>query len=244
MPTLLYQVISIVFNLIIVIFVAFYIISVRNREKEVNKKENKIDSDYQQYVASGMTRERQILENAVNQSSQIMQIATHQANQILAGTQYLSQTTKATLDNALNRMVVDVQNAGSSSKISLDNALQKIVVDVHKEAFDTGREFANSYNSSLKQLTSASLTGFQNVTSELELDLQKQIKDFRQTLLTNLEKEIDQYKEAKMRRIDQASIGIVQRVAQDVLNKSLTIEDHENLVVRALERAQKEGVFD
>lgn len=244
MPTLLFQVITIVFNLVIVVFVVFYILNLRSKEKDLTHRENKLETDFRAVVGSGMEREKQILENAVNQSSQIMSIATHQANQILAGTQYLSQTSKASLETALQRMVVDVENAGSNSKITLDQALQKIITDVHREAFDTGKDVSASYQSSLKQLTTNSLSGFANVTNELELELQKQIKDFRQSLLTNMEKEVEEYKSAKVRRIDQASVVLVQRIAQEVLNKSLTVEDHENLVVRSLEKAKKEGIFD
>ncbi len=244
MPTLLYQVITIVFDLAVIIFVAVYVIGVRKKESEFEKKEGKIETDYQQIVENSRSQERQIIENAMNQSNQMMSVATHQANQILAGTQYISQTTKATLDTALSKMITDVQGTSSTSKISLEQALQKIVVDVHREAFDTGREFTTHYSTTLKQLTTVSLAGFQNVASELELELQKQIKDFRQNLLANLEKEVEVYKQQKMRRIDQASTHIVAQVAQEVLNKSLTLDDHENLVVRSLERAKKEGVFD
>ncbi len=244
MPNLLFQVISVVFDLVIVVFVVFYLLGVRNKEKNIDKRENKLETDYSEIVGNGMARERQILDNAVNQSNQIMQIATHQANQVLAGAQYISQTSKASLDNALERMVVDVGNVSSSSKMALDQALQKIVVDVHKEAYDTGNAFTASYQASLKQITTLSLSGFQNVTSELELALQQQIRDFRQTLLNNLEKEIETYKTAKMHRIEQASNGIVQKVAQEILNKSLSLEDHQNLVIKSLERAKKDGLFD
>lgn len=244
MPTLLFQVISVVFDLIIVVFVVFYLISIRSKEKEIDKREDKVDSDYREVVDNGMAREKQILDNAVNQSNQIMQIATHQANQILAGTQYISQTTKATLDTAMQRMVVDVSTVSSNSKMTLDQALQKIVIDVHSEAFNAGNAFTASYQASLKQITTLSLSGFQNVTSELELLLQQQIRDFRQNLLVNLEKEIETYKTAKMHRIEQASNGIVQKVAQEILNKSLSLEDHQNLVIKSLERAKKDGLFD
>ena len=244
MPNLLFQVITIVFNLVIVVFVAFYVLNLRKKEQEVAKKENTIENDYNQVVGNGMARERQILENAVNQSSQIMSVATHQANQILAGTQFISQSTKATLDNALQQVVVDVQNTSSSSKIALEQALQKIVVDAHREAFDTGKDVAGNYQASLKQLVNVSLNGFQTVTNELELDLQKQIKEFRGSLLANLEKEVEEYKTAKIRRIDQASVSLVQRVANEVLNKSLSMEDHQKLVIQSLEKAKKEGVFD
>lgn len=232
------------FDLCVIVFVVFYVLSFRKREKELDKRESKISSDYKQVVGGSQAQERQIIQTAMNESAQMMQVATHQANQILSGAQYLSQTTKATLDTALQRMVVDVQNAGSNSKISLDQALQKIIVNVHKEAFDTGQTVTNSYHSTLKQMVNISLQDFQNVTSNLELELQKQIKEFRTTLLTNLEKEIDEYKAAKVKRIDAVSVGIVQKVAQEVLNKSLTIDDHENLVIRSLDRAKKEGVFD
>ena len=211
---------------------------------EIDKREDKVDSDYREVVDNGMAREKQILDNAVNQSNQIMQIATHQANQILAGTQYISQTTKATLDTAMQRMVVDVSTVSSNSKMTLDQALQKIVIDVHAEAFNAGNAFTASYQASLKQITTLSLSGFQNVTSELELLLQQQIRDFRQNLLVNLEKEIETYKTAKMHRIEQASNGIVQKVAQEILNKSLSLEDHQNLVIKSLERAKKDGLFD
>lgn len=244
MPALLFQVITVVFDLCVIVFVVFYVVSLRKREKELDRRESKVNTDYKQIVGTGQAQENQILQTAMNESSQIMQIATHQANQILSGAQYLSQTTKATLDSALQRMVVDVQNAGSNSKISLDQALQKIIVNVHKEAFDTGQNVTDSYHSSLKQMVTISLTDFQNVTSNLELELQKQIKDFRNTLLANLEKEVEEYKLQKIKRIDQVSVGIVQKVAQEVMNKSLTTEDHEALVIRSLDKAKKEGVFD
>lgn len=244
MPDLLYQVVTVVFNLIIIVFVVFYLLNLRQKEKDLDARAQKYSHDYDQTVNYSLQQQNQIIAGAVNQSNEMMQIATHQANQILAGAQYLSQTTKATLDASLRKMVVDVEGVGQNSKIMLEQALQKVVVDVHKEAFDTGKQVTASYQSSLKQIATNSIAGFQNVTNELELEMQKQIRDFRQTILENIEKEVDEYKAQKIRRIDQASVILVQRVSQEVLNKSLTIEDHENLVIRSLEKAKKEGVFD
>src|SRR6185437_11785443 len=105
MPTLLFQVITLVFDLVIIVFAGVYLLGVRRKEKEIDKREGKIDTDYRQVVGQGMQREQQILDNALNQSSQMMQVATHQANQIIAGTQYISQSAKTTLDTALAKMV-------------------------------------------------------------------------------------------------------------------------------------------
>lgn len=244
MPALLFQVITVVFDLSVIVFVAVYVLGVRRKEREVDRKEGKIEHDYQAVIEQSRTTERQIIDNAVSQSNQMMQVATHQANQILAGTQFITQSTKTTLDAALQKMVVEVQNTGSNSKIALEQNLQKIINDVHKEAFNSGNEAAANYQASLRQITSVSLTGFQNVTNQLEMSLQQQIKEFRTTLLSNLEKEMESYKLSKINRIDQAASIIVQRVAQEVLNKSLSLEDHQNLVIQSLEKAKKEGVFD
>lgn len=244
MPTLLYQVVTLVFNLVIIVFVVFYLLNLRNKEKELDKRANKADHEYEQVIGQSMSQQQQIVQGAYSQSNQIMSIATHQANQILAGAQYLSQTTKATLETSLQKMVVDTQNAGENAKITLDQALQKIITDVHREAFDTGKKVTDDHEEKLKQIATNSISGFQNVTNELEIELQKQIREFRQEVLANIEKEVQEYKEAKMRRVDQASVILVQRVSQEVLNKSLTVNDHENLVIRSLDKAKKEGIFD
>lgn len=244
MPDLLFQVVTVVFNLIIIVFVTFYLLNLRKKEKDLDERARKIEENYDAVANQALQQQNQIVAGAVNQSNQMMQIASHQANQILAGAQYLSQTTKATLDASVRKMVVDVEGASNNSKITLEQTLQQIVTTVHKEAFDTGKEVTDGYHAHLKKITDNSISGFQNVTNELELEMSKQIKEFRGTLLTNLEKEIDDYKQQKIRRIDQASVILVQRVSQEVMNKSLTIEDHEKLVIRSLEKAKKEGVFD
>jgi hypothetical protein len=244
MPALLFQVVTLVFDLSVIVFVTVYVLGVRKKERDVDRKEGKIDHDYQAIIEQGRAQERQIIENAMSQSNQMMQVATHQANQILAGTQFITQSTKTTLDAALQKMVVEVQNVGSNSKIALEQNLQQIINDVHKEAFNSGNEAVSRYQASLQQITSVSLTGFQKVTNQLELSLQQQIKEFRTTLLANLEKEVESYKQSKIHRIDQASSIIVQRVAQEVLNKSLSLEDHQALVIQSLEKAKKEGIFD
>lgn len=244
MPNLLYQAITLVFNALVAIFVVYYLFSLRSKEKDIDRREKKMGDDYRNVVDNGLTQERQILDNAVSQSNQMMQVATHQANQIISGSQYIAQNSKASIDNALQKLVVDVENVSQNSKIALDQALQKIVVDVHREAFDTGKEFSGNFDSALKHIAQTSLAGFQNVASELELDLQKQIREFRQTLLANIEKEVEVYKQNRIRRIDQASTVIVQKVAQDMLNKSLSLDDHEKILIDALEKAKHDGIFD
>ena len=64
------------------------------------------------------------------------------------------------------------------------------------------------------------------------------------TLLSNLQKEIAAYKQQKIKESDKTVNKIIAEVSQKVLNKSIPLEDHQNLIIESLEKSLKEGVFD
>ena len=74
--------------------------------------------------------------------------------------------------------------------------------------------------------------------------LEQQNKEFQDTLLPQIEKEVEYYKKARMQEIDQAVTSIVQKASQEIFNKSISIADHQNVVIQSLEKAKKEGFFD
>lgn len=150
------------------------------------------------------------------------------------------------LDDASSQashIITDAQYINQASKQAVDQALQKMAEEVKKGALDTSNQFMADYQTSLKQLSSQSVADFQTITKSLEADLQKQIKEFRESLLPRLEQELEAYKQHRIQEADQAIGKLVQKISRDVLNKSLTIEDHESIIIDALEKAKKEGIF-
>ena len=197
-------------NVIILVFIGFYFIQLRNKEKEWERKNAKADGEYHQIVDNALSKERKIIEDA-----------TAEANQIISGAQYISQT----------------------SKEALNQALQKLVTDIHQGASTSAQEFLHNYQESLKQLSNQSLGDFKSVTKELETDMQNQIKSFRESLIPQMEKELAAYKENRMKEAEAAINRIIQRVSQEILHKSVSLEDHEKLILESLEKAKKEGIF-
>ena len=98
MPSLPVQVISIIADLAIFSFVVYYFFKLWSREKELEKKENKIDTEYHQIVDTALTKERKIIEDA-----------TTEADQIIAGAKHINQGVKDEINQALQMMVVDIQ---------------------------------------------------------------------------------------------------------------------------------------
>jgi len=163
-----------------------------------------------------------VVDDAIAKERKILEDAAYEANQIIAGTKYLATSTKDAMDLALKKMEGSMQN----------------------EANTTSGEFTKSYAASLQQVAKQSLADFQNVTKTMEEELQKQTREFRDSLLPQLEKDLDDYKKLRLQQADRTVTHIIQEVSQQILNKSLPLEDHQRLLLEALEKAKKEGVFD
>lgn len=229
MPALFIQYMTFLADFAILLFVGYYFLKLNSKERELEKRENKIDSEYHQVVDNALAKERKIMDDA-----------TSEAEHIITGAEYVNK----------------------SSKEVVDQALQKMVDQIHTETVETARNFMNSFSASLGQISQQSqrdfqdvakeleqglqtqVTDFQNSAKELEVDLQKQIKDFHDTLLPGLEKELDDYKKIRMKQADQTIASIVQKASQEILNKTISLDDHQKLIIESLEKAKKEGIFD
>jgi hypothetical protein len=162
-----------------------------------------------------------IVEDAMSKERKILDDATVEAGQIITGANYIRQGSQATIDQAIERVVQELKQ---------DSSL-------------TAKGFMQSYAASLQQVTEQSVTDFQQIVKTLETDLQNQIKDFHSSLLPALEKELAEYKQMRMKQTDDLTVRIVQKASQEILNKSLTMDDHHAIMTASLERAKKEGVF-
>ncbi len=211
LPELLFQTASYVLNLIVVIFIFYYLLKLRSKEKTVEQKENSIDTNYHHIVDEALAKERKIIDDAAAEASQIISQAQH---------------------------------VNTNSKQTIDQAIEKLIHDAQANTSTAAQDFKSSYAASLQQVAHASLTDFQNITKELQTDLQKQMQDFHNTLLPGMQKELEEYKKSRMQQAEQAITRVVQQVSQDVLNKAIPFEDHQKLMIAALDKAKKEGMFD
>lgn len=244
MPALLLQIIAIAVDIVVITLLLYYLSSVRNREKALIEKEKTLESNYQKAMVDAMAKEKQVIDGAMNEANKILEVTTNQATQIIQGAQFMSQNSLAILTQAVQKMISQTQVIGDTTKITLEQALQKIVVDVQKEALDASRTSVNAYSQSLKVVTSQSLSDLQIIAKGLEVDLQKQISDFNQSLLPRLEKEVEEYKEMRLKQAEQMVNKVVQKASQEIFGRIITFNDHQNIMIESLERAKKEGVFD
>lgn len=211
MPLLPVQIISVLADVVIFIFLASYVFKLRAKEKELNEKENKSDNNFHHVVDEALAKERKIIEDAESE-----------ADKIVSGAQYISQ----------------------ESKGLVDGTLQQVATDVKQQVSQTTTYFTSNYQTVLHDIANSSLSELQNATKTLSSDLQKQIADFKASMLPKMEQELEEYRKSRMIQTEQLVSQVVQRASQEILNKTISLEDHQKLMIEALEKARKEGVFD
>ncbi len=163
-----------------------------------------------------------VVDEALSQERKIIDDATTEADQIITGAQYITR----------------------ASKDEVNNAVKSLVDDIQKEGTTIARAFTEQYAFALKQLTGDSLKEFQTIMLELQTDLKKQISAFHEAMLPEIEKKLELYRQTRLKEIDQEVGVIVQKASQEIFNKSISLADHQSLVIESLEKAKKEGIFD
>lgn len=211
MVTLLIQFVVATANILVLIFLVYYLLKLNQKEKELDHRESTLQNVQQKAITDAVTTEKKIIDDA-----------TKEAQDILQSTQY----------------------AAKFSKESLDLALERLMHEVKQELVATAKEHMSQFNTSLKTLDTTSVTDFQQVAKDMEVDLQKQIKEFHEALFPNLKKEMDDYRQAKIQETEQIVIQVVQKVARELLSKTISLDDHHALMLKALEKAKKEGMFE
>jgi vacuolar-type H+-ATPase subunit H len=168
------------------------------------------------------THYHHVVDEALAKERKILDDATREATQIIKNTEYLT----------------------TESKTEVEEALQKMEEQVEKDAGSTSHEFTKTYSTSLQKLANQSLLEYQHITRAMGQDLQEQTKKFKDSMLPQLQKELDDYKKIRLQQAERTITHVIQEVSQEILNKSLSLEDHQGLLIEALEKAKKEGAFD
>jgi len=90
------------------------------------------------------------------------------------------------------------------------------------------RALLKDYQTSLSQSLKKVINNVNNISKDIEKETKLRI-----------EAEIGNYKKTRLEKIDEQIYNLVDEAAQEVLGKSLSLEDQEELVFRAIEKAKK-----
>lgn len=146
-----------------------------------------------------------------------------------------------------------IKNIRTAAKIE-DNI--KSTVEEHIEAIARTHiaKIISRYGKTLEKQSLDSQSSLKATVDKMILDLSAFVKTQEQSFITRNQEQIqvtsaeanrqvEEYKNSKLKLVDEQVKKIVEKTSRDILGKTLSLEDHEQLIKNALEQAKKEGVF-
>lgn len=204
------------------------------------KRTHKLKKEYEDISLHVHEKAEHLIEDARKKALTIIEQANLEASQMLTKTKKFN--TKS--DEALKEQIEFL--ASQQKKILEENS----------------KDLVKGYKESLEELREQNINVFKNISKDIERDAVSEIKDFRQVLeketlvsqkvvggkveeeYKKIQEELVEYKKEKLQEVDKSIFALILSITKVVLGKSLSIEDHEQLVLEALEKAKKENFFN
>jgi hypothetical protein len=169
------------------------------------------------------------------------------------------------IDDANSKALDIIANATLSRDLTLGVIKQEVsrVSSVQIEEFEKATsDFTKLYLQVLQNLKIKNIEVFQNLSKDIEINTMAEIKNFKESMqkLTTLSqqevkekidadyatarKQIEDYEKEKLGKIDSKIYEILETTAKLVLGKAFSLSEHEELIIKSLEKAKKEGIFE
>lgn len=208
-----------VFWVTLLIFEQF---SVRIRKDEAMKRERA----YQDALA--------VLDDAKKQSFSIISSANSRATEILSAADLLGDDAKATLANEVLRIREKQSAFLEETSSSLLEAYRHAIEHEKAENIRTLQDVS----STLKKELVSEIEEFKETLAQETISSQEMVREKVRSEYSEIEEDLKSYKEEQLKKIDAGIYTILAQVSKDVLGKALSLQDHQDLVMKSLEDAK------
>lgn len=183
------------------------------REEAIQKEKNQL------------TDLQKIVEDAKQQSLLVLHQAEETAKQTVAKASEFNHQNQVNLETLVSENL-------QMHKSSYDQALSQISQNIQKTFAGLPAEVQRQLSAEMQKLIAS---------------LESQIKTLQESVNSSLGKvyeeafaDAQKYKNERIKAFEDSLFETLQRVSREVLRKELTIEEHEKLVLKALEKAKSE----
>lgn len=171
-----------------------------------------------------------VLKEAHEKRLKIMQDAVNQAGDIIKNSQLLTGEVK----DKINEDMQEMRKKQFDILTQRQQQLTRFYEDFEKESrnliFDQFKQMVknmeNFTSDGIKELREDIEKERQTVNKQIELKIQEENK--------RAQKAVEEYKIEQIKKIDKRVFDILQALTRDILGRSLTLKDHEELIQKAL----------
>lgn len=224
-PTILGFLTSVFFLTGLFIYALYYILK---RQSELQKREREFEK-----------KAARIVEKAQEQAQEILTDAAKNAEGILTQSKSFNENIETELKNTLDTEMNNYKNL-------LNDKLTSILSNYQNVLTQTGNIYAQSIkeaNVELKQAQQKNADSFKTMLEDQTLTAKFYIQRKVNEELDKAKKEIEEYKEEEKKKIQSSVQNIIITLSENVFDGTLTIEQQEKLIFKALDEAKKKNIL-
>lgn len=225
-PALIGFLTSVFFLTTLFIYGFFYILK---KQWELQKKERALEK-----------KASDIIDSAQKDAVNIVAQGAKNAESLLTQTKSFKENIESDLKNILSTEVNDYRSI-------LNQKLTAILSNYQNVLVQTGNLYAQSIKEAaakLKENQDKNAQSFKTMLEDESLTAKFYIQRKIDDELEKAKKEIDEYKESERKKIDKAIRNVIVSLSEDVFEGSLSLDQQEKLIFKALEEAQKKHVLE
>ncbi len=198
------------------------------------------EHEFQERQKSTFTQYEEIIKKANREAAEIMEKATIAAQFVLTQTKGTNENLEKDYDQVIQKIAEKQIHSLNQDASGLKKGYEDKLLQVEKTIDqNTTQMIHNTANNIDKQL--AIFT--QNLISHSTKSAQA-VDEKTKDMIEQAESEIAEYKKIKLEKIDGAIMQLLQKTYHDILGRSIPPNIHQEMILEALEKAKKEGVFE
>ena len=207
-----------------------FVLLMSNRHQPKNQERKEVPEEIEA---------KHILSNANKEASEIIRVSTLKAREILEGAKTVNQETASSLAEQITAIAEQHKRYLKDASLKYVETYEHMAESAQEEYLSTLHEASQNMAQDAKQ----TLGMFEAFLKDQTVGYKQQMEKKIEILRNNVNEYVNDYKKEKLKRVDKAIDEIIISVAKMVIGRSLSIKEHNELVLRALDEAKKEGFF-
>lgn len=212
-----------------VVIVAFIAIKLLKKHKEIEKTEPNLSTGY-----------KKLLKTANKHAKNVLTQTTIEAANIITGARATNEKLEENLDHVLQGIaqkdIQTLKDTTTNQEKNYQAHLQEIDTKVEELTNDIIENTKKAYDEKLDKFTKDLLLG--------GLSTQETVDKKTAELLNAAQIEIEEYKKSQFGKIDSDAQKMLEKVYKDVLRVTIPESLHKELILKSLEDAKRDGIFN
>jgi|GEM_PF-4737994 len=208
---------------------------------------------YDRVVKEAEEKAEQILEEAREHARTVKAHADDEAETLLAARKKADEEFHAAQMKHLEELSVHAKELLTQQTLHMTNFSEQVTGDLKTQITAAGKVLegeAETMKRVLEEETGHLKATFSGMGQKITEDHQALIAELKKKMTEELDAEIaaartavSAYRSERIALLNKEIVGLVEETAKIALHRSLTLEEHRDLILAALEEAKQQGVF-